>query len=98
MAHIKMDFDGLLQQSSTLGQLGQNYEGLNSRMRSLTEQISEGWEGEASRAYVEMMQKYIQQAGKMTGILQAFRGYANQATTDFQELDRTCAAAIRNSF
>lgn len=98
MAHIKLDFDALMQQASTLGGLGQNYETLNQRMHTLTEQISSGWEGEASRAYVEMMQKYTKQAEKMTGIIGAFRGYASKATNDFETLDRECAASIRNSF
>lgn len=98
MAHIKINFDGLAQQASTMSNLTQSYEALNTRMNNLTQRISAQWQGEASRAYVEMMQKYCQQAGKMVGILQAFRSYASNASTDFSDVDNTCAGMIRNSF
>lgn len=98
MAHIKIDFDGLNQQASTIGSITQSYESLNGRMKSLTEQISSGWEGEASKSYVEMMQKYIDQSGKMVNILETFKNYAVSATNDFAEVDQACASLIRNAF
>jgi WXG100 family type VII secretion target len=98
MAHIKIHFDGLAQQVSALNNYIQTYESLNTRMKNLTEQMSAGWQGEASRAFLEMMQKYSKEASKLVGVLGAFRGYASNASTDFEEVDKRCASLIRNSF
>lgn len=98
MAHIKIDFDGLTQQASLLNNYAQSYESLNSRMNALTQQISSSWEGESSKAYLEMMQKYYQQSQKIVGIINAFRGYATGASNDFDDVDRRCAGLIRGAF
>lgn len=98
MSHIKIDFDGLAQQASSLNRYIQTYESLNARMKNLTQQISAGWQGEASRAFLEMMQKYSKEASKMIEVLSAFRGYATSTSMDFEEVDKSCAVMIRNSF
>lgn len=98
MAHIKIDYDGLMQQASVVGNISASYEDLNSRLKEMTKKINDGWQGEASREYGEMMQKYIVQATKMKGIIDEFRQYATKVTSDFQEVDRICAVSIRNSF
>lgn len=98
MAHIKINFEELNQREGELKNLIAAYEKLNSRTTVLTEQINAGWQGEASKAYLEMMQKYCQQAQKMVGILTAFKEYATGVATDFSEADQQCASWIRDSF
>lgn len=98
MARITINFDGLTQQATTLGALTQNYETLNARMKNMSDIISTSWKGEASTAYQTLMTKYYSQAVKLVEILNAFRGYATQATTDFESLDNSCATMIRNAF
>ena len=61
MAHIKINYDGLQQQSAAMRNCIQNYESLISRTQALVNEISSGWQGEASVAYVESMSNYLQQ-------------------------------------
>lgn len=98
MAHIKIDYDGLMQQASVIGGISASYESLNTRLKALEQKVTDGWEGEASRAFGDMMQKYIKQSHHMKEIIDLFRGYATDATSSFQEVDQRCAAIIRNSF
>lgn len=98
MAHIRIDYDGLMQQVSSIASILGSYESLNSRLKDMKEKVDAGWEGEASRAFAEIMQKYIQQSQKMEEIIGEFKGYASKATASFQEVDQRCAALIRNSF
>ena len=98
MAHIRIDYDGLMQQASAIGNISSSYEALNTRLKFLEQKIGAGWEGEASRAYAEMMQKYIAQSAKMKTVIDEFKAYAAKVTGDFQEVDKACAALIKNSF
>lgn len=98
MAIIKIVYDGLDQQVSAIGNQIQQYEALNSRAMSLKEKVASTWQGEAANAYVEKLTSYISEAQKMTSILEAFKGYANNSSVKFKELDQSCAIRIRNSF
>ena len=98
MAHIKIDYDGLMQQASTLGNQISQYEALGSRVNGLIGQMQASWKGESCNAFTETMQDYMREASKMVGVLQAFKSYAEQATKDFSDVDQQCAVMIRNSF
>jgi WXG100 family type VII secretion target len=98
MAHIKIDYDGLMQQASALNNQISQYEALGSKALGLMSQMQSTWKGESCDAYIEMMQGYLREASKMTGVLQAFKEYAEQATRDFSDIDQQCAALINNSF
>ena len=98
MALIKIMYDGLEQQVSAMNNNIQTYESLNARALNLKERISSTWEGEAANAYVEKIGSYISEAQKMTSVLEAFKGYANDSSIRFRDLDQSCAIRIRNSF
>lgn len=98
MAIINIDYDGLMQQASAIGGISASYESLNTRLKSLRIKVNDGWEGEASKAFGDMMQKYINQSQHMKEILDLFRSYATDTASSFQEVDQRCAAMIRNSF
>lgn len=98
MANIKIVYDGLEQQVSTLANLIQTYEGLNARALSLQERVASSWQGEAAKAYINKLTSYINEANKMTSVIEAFKGYANNSSVKFKELDQSCAIRIRNSF
>lgn len=95
---IKIDYDGLAQQSAALKNYSASYENLCSRMSALSGQIGSSWEGKASAAFTEMMQKYVQQGRILKEIIDAMGGYADEAGETFQTLDQQCASEIRNSF
>lgn len=98
MGVIKIMYDGLDKQVSSMGQQIQSYESLNTRANNLKQQIASSWEGKAAAAYAEKLDEYIREAKKMTSILEAFRGYANNSSARFKQLDHNCAMKIRNSF
>ena len=98
MALIRIDFDALQQQVSTLGNLGSSYEGAIQKLRTLTETIISDWEGDASRAYQEKLTQYAQQAQQLTTALDQFRGYAQSAVDGFEAADAECAGKINGSF
>lgn len=98
MADIKIDYDGLTQAASSLKSIAQTYDGLCTRMKTMSSQISSTWEGSASKAFTEMMDKYYQQGSIIKSIISSIEGYATTTTSDFQQTDQECAAQIRNSF
>ena len=98
MAAIKINYDGLSTQISSLTTIISSYETLTTRMTTLIQKINDGWEGEASQAYAEMMQKYLSQTQTMQEIISSFKDYADAAKTDFETVDEQCAAMIRNAF
>ena len=75
-----------------------DYDGLCTRMKTMTGQISSTWEGSASKAFTEMMDKYYQQGSIIKSVIDAIEGYATTTCAHFQEVDQECAAQIRNSF
>lgn len=98
MAQIKIDYDGLQQQSAAMRNCIQNYESLISRTNAVVSQIQDSWQGESSVAYVETVSKYIQQANLLTGILERIRSTSDIVTNRFSEVDNKCAQMINSSF
>ena len=95
MAHIKIDYDGLEQQSSALKNYQSTYENLCTRMKNMSDQVASTWEGSAATAFSQLMQQYQQQGSHIIGTIQ---GYANTTKNSFQSVDQECANLIRNSF
>lgn len=98
MAQIKIDYDGLQQQSAAMRNCIQNYESLISRTNAVVSQIQDSWQGESSVAYIETVSKYIQQANLLTGILERIRSTSDIVTNRFSEVDNKCAQMINSSF
>lgn len=98
MARIKIDYDGLAQQSAALKNHAAAYESLCSRMKNMSDQISSTWEGGAADAFAQLMEQYRQQGKAITEIIQTIQGYADTTSNSFQSVDQECANLIRNSF
>lgn len=98
MSHIQIDFDGLSQQASAINSNSQSYESLISSMQSLASEIGTSWEGGAAVSFQETLQKYLTEANKMKGGLDAVRKYASDTVATFEALDQSCAALIRGAF
>lgn len=98
MAHIKIDYDAIAQQSAALKNHAATYESLCSRMQNMSNQISSTWEGGAADAFSQLMEQYRQQGRAITEIIQTIQGYADATSNSFQSVDQECANLIRNSF
>lgn len=98
MAHIKINYDGLQQQSAALRGCIQNYESLVSRTESLVGEISSGWQGDSCVAYVESMQNYLNQARQMIAVLERFRSMSDSVTQRFTNVDNQSGQRINRSF
>lgn len=98
MSNIRIDYDGLAQQSATLKNCASTYAGLCDRMRTLSGQIGESWDGDAANAFTEMMEKYYRQGTILTEVIGTIQGYADTTSSQFQSVDQECSALIRNSF
>ena len=98
MARIKVNVAALRsclsQINSRLGQL----QGLNSKLEGQIGTIASSWEGEASRAYEQMMRNYLSKAKKQEAVLQEVKKYIQSAITKFESTDKKSASKIRGSF
>ncbi len=98
MAKIRIDFDALRQQAVSINSMNESYQQITTRFNNLTDQISTGWKGESAAAYVSKMKEYLVQGRKLIDVISAFRSYAVTTADTFEQTDRECASAIRNSF
>ena len=98
MAHIRINYDGLQQQSSAMRSCIHNYEAVISRTNSLLAQIQESWEGNASMNYTQRMANYMQQIRKMIEVLNRFRTISDSVANRFSATDTNCANIINRSF
>ncbi len=98
MSHIRIDYDGLEQQSAALKNYSAAYDGLCTRMKNMADQIGASWEGEAATAFEQLMQQYLQQGIVIKEILQTIKSYADTTESSFRSVDQECANLIRNSF
>ena len=98
MARIRIDYDGLAQQSAALKNYASTYESLCTRMKNMSDQISSSWDGEAAEAFAQLMEQYLQQGKVITEIIHTIQGYADSTSSSFQFVDQECANLIRNSF
>lgn len=71
---------------------------MNQRLNSVITRIEDSWEGDASIAYVNMMQNYAKQAEEMVTVLNEFKSYVDSAVTKFENMDKSAASKLRNSF
>jgi WXG100 family type VII secretion target len=98
MALIRIDYDGLAQQSSALKNHASTYESLCASMKDVATGVSDTWTGEAASAFTELMAQYLQQGSIISEIIQTIQGYADTTSNSFQNVDQECATLIRNSF
>lgn len=97
MARIKVDSTALRSKASEITSQIQQLQGLNDRLDALITRIGDSWEGEASRAYINMMSRYANQAKNMIAVMDEFRSYAQKAADEFDAQDRNGANRVRFS-
>lgn len=98
MAKIRVDIEMLRSNSLSLTTKIEELTALNERLNGLILRIGASWEGEASAAYMAMMQSYASQAANMVNVLAEFKSYVDSAVTKFEAVDKNSAVAIRSSF
>ena len=98
MAKIKIDSAKLQQNEQAINKKIQELTELNHRLKALIIRIQDSWEGDASKAYVSMMQNYVRQAEKMIKVLQELKSYVNSAIHKFEQTDKSSASKLRGSF
>lgn len=98
MGKIKVDTDRLRTDAEALSEKKRELDTLNRNLQGLLARIGESWEGEASAAYLNLMQSYAGRAQEIAAVLEEFRSYAERAAERFETADREAAAALRNSF
>lgn len=98
MSRIVIDIEGLAQNSNNIAKRTRELQDLNRQLETIIQSIESTWEGEASRAYVRMMQNYLKQGKQMEKVLQEFKNYADNASSRFSEKDRALANKIHNAF
>lgn len=98
MAKIRIDVDMLKSNSLALSAKIEELTALNERLNGLLLRINDSWEGEASAAYINMMQNYAAQASGLVRVLTEFKSYVDSAVSNFETADKSSAAFIRGSF
>ena len=98
MAKIRVDVDGLQDNYQSLGLRTAEMQDLIARLNAILERIDSSWEGDASRAFIEMMRGYRLRAEGVLKVVQAHRDYIGKASAKFSAADARCADVIRNSF
>ena len=98
MAKIKIDYDGLNQESGNLTSRISDYNAMMTKLRNLTEQISQGWKGDSGTSYVGKMNDYYNEGNKLIDVLNLFNNNIKDVTATFSQTDSECAASIMNSF
>lgn len=98
MSKLIINTDGLIQNANTLAKRLQELQRLNSQLENLIHNIEGSWEGRASKAYVHMMQRYLNQGLQLERVLLEFINYAKSASERFQNSDKSAATKIYSSF
>lgn len=98
MGKIRVDEEKLRGESRLLETRIEELGNLNSSLNTLLSRMGDSWEGEASTAYICMMQNYEKKAEEMKEILREFKNYVDQAADKFESTDRNAAARLRSSF
>lgn len=98
MAQIKIDETMLRSDSQSLQAKIQELTELNSNLEALIVRIGDSWEGDASRAYTNMMQNYAKKAADMVAVLTEFKSYVDSAVTKFESADKNAASRLRGAF
>ena len=98
MAKIKIDAAMLRSNSRSLASKIQELTELNRNLNTLLVQIGDSWEGDASRAYINMMQNYAKKASDMVTVLTEFKSYVDSDVNKFESADKSAASRLRGSF
>ncbi len=98
MGLIRIDIEMLKNNEKTMEGKIQELMQLNSSLQTLILQIGDSWEGDASAAYIQLMQRYREQAGRMESVLDEFKKYIHVAIEKTETVDRECAARLHGSF
>ena len=98
MAKIKVDESMLRKNSQEIAAKIQELGELNERLKTLIIRIQDSWDGNASTAYINMMNNYAGQAAEMVSVLKEFKSYVDTAVTKFESMDKSAASRLRGSF
>lgn len=98
MARIRIDIDTLRSYANNLQLRINEYESLNERFNNLSGTIVSSWQGESAEAFGNLTSQYVIKAKQLTGILEQFKNYAQNAADRFDSADSECANRIRSSF
>ncbi len=95
---VLVDIAALLGNEKSIEQYISRLEALNSRLETLLGKIEASWEGESSKAYLNLMRGYAAQAANMVTVLQEFKSYVGKAHSLFETKDKAAASRINGSF
>lgn len=96
MPKIKIDTEGLKNNSENIGARIAELQNLNSRLESLITRIADSWEGNASEAYINLLRSYAEHAKNMINILNEYKKYIDKTVVKFSELDRNKANIVKS--
>ena len=94
-AKIKADIDALLQNKFDIEKRIIELQSLNSNLDNLLSDIEASWTGAASKQYITTMRQHKIKTEQMVVVLNEFKGYINQAATEFEQQDKEGASKIR---
>ncbi len=95
---VLVDIAALQGNEKSIEQYISRLEALNSRLETLLGKIEASWEGESSKAYLNLMRGYAAQAANMVTVLQEFKSYVGKAHSLFETKDKAAASRINGSF
>ena len=98
MAKIKVNVEGLQDNYKALDLRAADMQALIAKLTAILTRISSSWEGDASKAYIDMMTGYRRRAEDILKVIRSHRDYIGKAATGFSAVDARCADVIRNSF
>ena len=96
MPNIKVNIDGLNNNSNNISSKIAELQNLNNRLDSLIARIADSWEGDASEAYINLLRSYAEHAKNMVNILNEHKRYIDKTVVKFSELDKNKAVAVRS--
>lgn len=96
MPNIKVNIDGLNNNSNNISSKIAELQNLNNRLDSLIARIADSWEGDASEAYINLLRSYAEHAKNMINILNEYKKYIDKTVVKFSELDRNKANIVKS--
>lgn len=98
MARIKINYAELQKQSSRMANNIQTYQSLINRTKSINSEIGSSWTGDASIEFVNLINRYIDNANKMVDLLNQFIKISTDVSKKFKNVDSSSAKQIKDSF
>ena len=98
MARIKVNIEGLRNNRSDIQKQLAELQQLNSKLEGMINTIDASWEGQASKAYRNMMMNYLKKARNQEQILQEVMRYIQSAINKFETTDKKSSTRIRGAF